>query len=334
MPGIHEIDSLILILTAQCNSRCSYCYQTAKKPLSMRWSVLRASIEKALDSEAAELEVIFLGGEPLLEMPNIRAAVRFVDRHAPRGKKVRYAISTNGLLITDETAAFLDDRKFEVQLSFDGVEEAQNYRQAGSFPPVDRLLEKLREERPGLFGSRLLLHTILIPETLSLLSDSIQYLIAKGVRQMSVAPSITASPVWTNEGLPELEAQFSRVCDDSLVHFERTGEIPVLLLRKRDAGQVEGGTERDMCRLMTRKTLVVDVDGQVYGCVMFAESYQELSSAFLKPRLASLKLGGLHDPDLSSRYAAFPEAARKAELFSHKELKYSSYGKCGECPYL
>ena len=68
--------------------------------------------------------------------------------------------------------------------------------------------------------------------------------------------------------------------------------------------------------------------------VMFAESYQEFSSAFLRLRLAPLKMGGLHDPDLSSRYAAFPEAAREAGLFGHKELKYSSYGKCCECPYL
>ena len=334
MARIRQLDSVIVILTARCNSRCCYCYQTAKKPLSMNWPVLRASIEQVLDSQTAELEIVFLGGEPLLEMANIRAAVEFADRHTPPGKKVGYAISTNGLLITDETAAFLDEHKFEVQLSFDGVEQAQDYRQPGSFASVDRLLDKLKEEHPDLFKSRLVIHAIVVPDTVPFLSSSIRYLIEKGIRQISIAPSITSSPGWMDERLPELESQFRRVCDDSLTYYQRSGDIPFLLFRKREAEPFKCGPGRDMCRLMTRNTLVVDVDGQVYGCVMFAESYQEFSSAFLRLRLAPLKMGGLHDPDLSSRYAAFPEAAREAGLFGHKELKYSSYGKCCECPYL
>lgn len=331
---ICQLDSVIVILTARCNSRCSYCYQTARKPLSMEWSVLHASIQHALDSDASEVVVVFLGGEPLLEMPNIRAAVGFADRHARPGKKVRYAISTNGLLITEETATFLDEHEFEVQLSFDGVQQAQDYRQTGSFLSIDRLLDRLCNAHPDLFRSRLVLHAILIPQTVSFLSDSIRYLTNKGIRQISLAPSIMPSPGWTGEVLLELEAQFSRICDDSLVRFERTGELPFLLFRKPDVGQADYKARREMCRLMTRNTLVVDADGQVYGCVMFAESYQEFFSPFLKLRLDSLRLGGLDDPDLSSRYAAFPEAARKAELFGHKELKYSSYGRCGECPYI
>jgi len=71
-----------LILTAQCNLRCSYCYQNAKGARSMSWDTLQASIDLALQSPSPRVELTFTGGEPLLELELIRRGVAHAQSRA------------------------------------------------------------------------------------------------------------------------------------------------------------------------------------------------------------------------------------------------------------
>jgi hypothetical protein len=89
-----------------------------------------------------------------------------------------------------------------------------------------------------------------------------------------------------------------------------------------------------MCNAPTGRTLVVDVDGQVYGCPMFAESYQKIVSRLLESSLAPLRIGHLLHSDFAARRAAYPAAARKVPIFYGRLRKYSSYGRCEACPYV
>jgi hypothetical protein len=89
-----------------------------------------------------------------------------------------------------------------------------------------------------------------------------------------------------------------------------------------------------MCGIGRGETLTVDVDGQIHGCVMFADSYQEFRTAFLRTRLQAMRMGDLRARELPQRLAAYPAAAQAAGIFDAKQDKYSSYGRCGECRYL
>ena len=89
-----------------------------------------------------------------------------------------------------------------------------------------------------------------------------------------------------------------------------------------------------MCGVGGGDQLAVDVDGQVHGCVTFAESYQTFPTTFLRSRVEAMRLGNIRDINLRNRLKAYPAAVQAAEIFDHKELKYSSYGRCGECKYL
>jgi hypothetical protein len=78
----------------------------------------------------------------------------------------------------------------------------------------------------------------------------------------------------------------------------------------------------------------VDVDGQVYGCVAFAESYQRFPTPMLRDRLANLRMGDVRAPDLGECLAAYQAAARATDILTVKEEKYSSYGRCADCRFL
>src|SRR6185295_12115155 len=109
-PG--ELQRVDVVLTAGCNLRCGYCYQNDKKARSMDWETLRASADLLLGSRRAEVHMLFIGGEPLLEFPLIRRAVEYIEVARPREQTVRYHIVTNGTLLREEQAAFLAEHDF------------------------------------------------------------------------------------------------------------------------------------------------------------------------------------------------------------------------------
>jgi sulfatase maturation enzyme AslB (radical SAM superfamily) len=330
--GEPEIARLIVVLTARCNMLCTYCYQTARKPVSMRWEVLRASIDVALKSALPQLELMFIGGEPLLEWGLIRNAVAYANDQAPRGKTIEYRISTNGLLITDEIEEFLDRHRFGIQLSFDGVAGAQDYRQKGSFPILDDFLERLRSRRPLMVRERLKISTVQVPATIPYLAESVGYFMGKDVGEIAISPCLTPSSGWTGAGLEAMEDQFRQVFDRSLRRLEEQGDVPLTLFRKPCDGS---GRDDDYagCSAVHGKALAVDADGQAYGCVLFAESYRENHPDLLERQLAPLRLGEVTDPSFCLRHEGYRNAVAHVELFGDSRMRYSSFGRCAECPY-
>jgi hypothetical protein len=79
-----------------------------------------------------------------------------------------------------------------------------------------------------------------------------------------------------------------------------------------------------MCGVMRAGDLLIDVDGQAYGCVLFTDSYQKFRSEFLSKRMEESHFGDFRAPDFWIRHAAFAAAARMIGLFDHKEREYSS----------
>jgi radical SAM protein with 4Fe4S-binding SPASM domain len=278
------------------------------------------------------VRILFIGGEPLLEFPLIRRAVAYVEQARPHGTTVRYHIVTNGTLLREEQADFLADNDFKVGLSFDGVPAAQDLRGPGTFAVLDRLLDRLRVERPVFFTENLSVGLTLLPSTIPFLADSIEYFLGKDVRRLGVSPAITHQP-WQDPMMAALEAQFARVFRACLRHYRGTGTVPFELFR-RERGEARRPRRVSMCGAGRGETPAVDVDGQVHGCLTFVDSYQRFPTAFLRTRLESMRMGDLRDPALADRMAAYPEAARRAGIFDAKQDKFSSYGRCGECRYL
>jgi sulfatase maturation enzyme AslB (radical SAM superfamily) len=333
-PSPAGIKTLEVLLTASCNLRCSYCYQNAKQNRRMEWDTLRTGLDVVLRSEPRDVSVLFIGGEPLLEMPLLRRAVAYVAEQRPADKVVEYTISTNGLLLDDDGVAFLAEHRFETQLSFDGVEAAQDERGRGTHAKLDALLDRIRRDHPTFWRRDFRTSITLHSGNLRHLADSVDYFIDKGLARIDIGTLITHDPGWTDACREELDRQFARIFERSVRHYRETGEVPVHVLRKtreRTEHQPQG---RGMCGVGSGTTIAVDVDGQVTGCMTFAESYQQFPSAFLDRRLGAMRMGDLRDPAFPRRLALYPEAVRAAEIFNGKHLKRSSYGECGECLYL
>ncbi len=100
---------LTLFLDHQCNLRCSYCYNGEKLTRRMAESVMERAIDLGL-SQDRQLDVSFFGGEPLLRLDLMRAAMEYAERRAaedPSRPPPRYIVNTNATLIDDQVLELL-----------------------------------------------------------------------------------------------------------------------------------------------------------------------------------------------------------------------------------
>ena len=91
----------------------------------MPWSVLRTSLDVLLSSRLRPLTLEFSGGEPLLALPMLRRALRYVEQSGGN-HGVQYALTTNGTRLDADTLALLEEHQCEVQLSFHAIPSARD----------------------------------------------------------------------------------------------------------------------------------------------------------------------------------------------------------------
>jgi sulfatase maturation enzyme AslB (radical SAM superfamily) len=331
MSRLADIGSLNAILTSRCNLRCSYCYQSSKRKRRMAWKTLRAGLDLVLDSAAEEVGVTFNGGEPLLEFLLVRRAVDYVERNRPPWKIVKYYISTNGTLLTEEIVSFLEWHDFTTQLSLDGAAGAQEQRAPGTFSVLDRKLDRLRTRHPEFYNSNLRIAVTVTPANLSYFAESVRYLLRKRIARIAMMPSIVSDASWDTERIDELDAQFARILEMNLAHLHRTGESPLEILRNDEEPQPHPLKRPPMCGIVRASGIALDVDGEVYGCNLLVGSYQDFGSPSMRDRMEKLRLGSVDNPALGRRLASFPAAVERSRIFHRKDRKYSTYGKCKEC---
>jgi sulfatase maturation enzyme AslB (radical SAM superfamily) len=331
MAVLANVRSLDVVVTSDCNLRCSYCYQNAKGPGVVRWPVLRPALDLLLASRQPEVRLFFVGGEPLLGFPIIQRAVRYVESQRPRRLRVEFDISTNGTLLGPGEAAFLDEHRFSVQLSFDGVRASQEHRGRGTFDVLDRLVQYLAERHPGMFAGRLNVAMTLPSSSIRRLARSVAYLLARGIQDFGISPTLTPEPGWDTSSVAALDRQFASVYRQCLGHYRRTGRVPLRLFRKPDSTSLAAPASDWFCGVSSGEALTLDADGTLVGCVMFAPSYQRFPPTPLGEALATLRIGRIGDRDLASRLSDYAQRVEALGLFNHRGRKHSAYRRCSRC---
>ncbi len=129
-----------LCVTHNCNLNCVYCYQ---KHDTARMSLETA--KKAIDwifdnvpENMSDIEIGFIGGEPLLEFDLIKKIVQYTCSRERTERYIFYA-TTNGTLLSEEIKSWFKARKdcFVLGLSIDGTRETHNHNRSHSFDDID-----------------------------------------------------------------------------------------------------------------------------------------------------------------------------------------------------
>ena len=153
------VKALCLHVAHDCNLRCQYCFAstgdfgTGRK--IMPFEVAKKAIDFVIErsGKRRNIEVDFFGGEPLVAWDTVKQTIDYARSiEEEHGKKFRFTITTNGLLLDDEKIDYINANMDNVVLSLDGRpsvndEMRKTVSGAGSYDIIVPKFQKLVEKR-------------------------------------------------------------------------------------------------------------------------------------------------------------------------------------------
>ena len=254
----------MLMVTHACNLNCSYCYEPYKKNAYMSIDLAKEIILREANfvkdsDQFDELEIDFMGGEPLMNFPLIKGIVEWLETGVIDVPWICFA-TTNGTLLTDEIKAWLREHKDAINLgaSYDGNSQMQSTNRGTDKHNID--LAFFHEVWPHQA-----LHMTISKETLPTLAEGVLDIQERGY---NVDAALAEGVDWTiddaliyREQLCLLKNAYLK--NTALTPFNRlTRFVSVYDLPPTEKVQEKWcGTGKQMA--------TYDIDGQKYGCHMF-----------------------------------------------------------------
>ncbi len=257
---------LTLHLNHRCNLRCSYCYTGAKVDRRMDPATMRKAIDFALGhASQGWLLLSFFGGEPLLELELMEAALAYArGRCAERGVRLYTSVATNGTLLDEPRLELLRRNAFSVQVSLDGGREAQDanrrYVNGGSsYETVSENLKRLLQA-----GVSTWVVSVIDPSNQSYLGDSFERLADLGVPHVTFAPNYQAD--WNPAARERFETALEDLGNRYLARARAGLDIRLDPLHGKIATHLSpGANERAVCKFGIGDIAVAS-SGRLYPC--------------------------------------------------------------------
>lgn len=316
------LSDFTLYLTQNCNLDCLYCFQK-RRGRSLGFSAIQKALEIFQSSFRKKAYVSFYGGEPLLAFETIRRTVDFIDNHKTlRAKKLRYSISTNGTLLSDEVLRFLNARRFRVNLSHDGT--AQDVTRPSRLNSlVLENMDRLKE----LPDIELETNSVFIPATVGEIYRSARFLVDRGIRNCHLTYSI--HDPWDSVQLDRMKKEVQELREFLLSRYRGHRSIPVQNFQSppsRGIFQCAAGQDR----------LALAADSRLWGCRFFADYFTGQEN---RPDFNDFCFGDIHEfslrhqdiyPSISENYRALRMDNFTSERMSCRRCASMLY--CSACP--
>lgn len=240
--GIAPVKALCLHIAHDCNLRCEYCFASTGGFGSTRGLLSAETGKKAIDfllaysGDRKNLEVDFFGGEPLMNFDVVKQVVSYArSKEAEHQKVFRFTITTNGVLLDDESIDYINREMYNVVLSLDGRRDVNDaFRPApdgsGSYdvivPRFQQLVQQRRKQKPHGNWQYYLRGTF-TAHNLDFAND-VMHLYDLGFDEISVEPVVTDAErpyAITKEHLQTVYAEYERLAEQ-LLHKRREQPDP------------------------------------------------------------------------------------------------------------
>lgn len=232
------VKAMCLHIAHDCNLRCEYCFASTgdfgKGRKLMDFDTGKRAIDFLLENsgDRTNLELDFFGGEPLMNFDVVRQIVEYArSREQEYGKRFRFTITTNGVLIDKDKIDFINREMSNVVLSIDGRKEVNDRMRkhrngSGSY---DTIVERYVELCKARDFQDYYVRGTFTGYNLDFTKD-VMHLYDLGFDQISVEPAVTEATLpyaITEKDLPTVFAEYEKLALE-LLKLERkraeTGE--------------------------------------------------------------------------------------------------------------
>ncbi len=216
------IKSMCLHVSHDCNLRCDYCFAATGDFGTGRKLMTFETGKKAIDFLLREsagrknLELDFFGGEPLMNFDVVKQIVEYAREEEKKvGKTIRFTITTNGMLLTEDKMDFINNEMSNVVLSIDGRKEVNDRmrKRVDGRGSYDRIIENFKKFVPMRGDKDYYVRGTYTKYNLDF-SEDVIHLYEQGFEQISVEP-VMAPPEMpyaiTEEDLPKIFEEYERL---------------------------------------------------------------------------------------------------------------------------
>ncbi|MCK9532016.1 MAG: SPASM domain-containing protein [Gammaproteobacteria bacterium] len=299
--------NLYLLVSQRCNLTCNYCYAEGghfgESPRLMDGATLRRAFDTMFPLASKSLVVSFFGGEPLLNFRLMQEAVSLgEDMAGKHGLRLRYALTTNGTVVSNDIVAFLREHVDYVAVSLDGdesVTDGQRHFLRGRRSVHATVLETLARFREA--GIAFALRATVTESGMQDLLGTVRDFGALGASAIRLVPAFQV-PGWKNRRLTRLAEELYAVNRDAMARAV-AGEEPCYGEQfYRIRGFMNGERMHHPCDA-ANGVLAVAADGGVYPCDHFVGN-------------TAFRMGSVHDSVWPG-----PEAAGVQALLSGNSVE-------------
>jgi len=273
--------AISLAVAQKCNLGCTYCYAQGGDfggpAKNMPEATALKAVERLIEGVAPgeRVNIAFLGGEPLVNRPVLRAATeRAAALGAQKGVAVGFSITSNGTLLTPDDGDFFERHGFAVTISLDGVGAVHDGQRPfkGGRGSYDRVLANvmplIRMQRAMQISARV----TVTPKNLRL-PETLDHFIGLGFHSVGFSPMLNA-PSGRGEmaaaDLAEMLAQMiacGRAFEASVVAGRRYPFLNMVTALK----ELHKGTHRPYPCGAGAGYLAVSADGGLFACHRFVD---------------------------------------------------------------
>lgn len=277
--GPGPIKSMCLNVAHDCNMSCGYCFASQgnfgqdRSLMSVETGIAAIDFLMKHSGKRRNLEVDFFGGEPLMNIEVVKKIVSYARSIEDANKKCfRFTITTNGLLLNDEIAGFINDEMSNVVLSIDGrkeVNDALRTRVDGRgshdsiLPKFQNLVSKRDDKEYYARGTYTKYNLDF--------SEDVLHLFHHGFDQISIEPAITDGTMdysLTPSDLPRIFEEYEKLAK-IIIDIKKRGEQINFFHFMLDLEQGPCVFKRLRGCSCGNEYVAVTPDGDVYPCHQF-----------------------------------------------------------------
>ncbi len=277
------IKSMCLHISHDCNLRCKYCFASTGDFGKGRKLMPVETGKKAIDfllthsGNRHNLELDFFGGEPLMNWDAVKEIVDYArSKEEEYNKKFRFTVTTNGVLLDDESIDYINKEMKNVVLSLDGRKCVNDNMRLtingkGSYDIFVPKFQKLVEKRLQGDNKEYYARGTFTKNNLDFAEDVYHIADDLGFDQLSVEPVI-ADPsepyAITEEDLPTIFAEYEKLAVE-MIRRKKEGRCFNFFHFMIDLDQGPCAIKRLRGCGCGNEYVSVTPDGDIYPCHQF-----------------------------------------------------------------